>query len=326
MTVSLPPPSAPLAVTMGDPAGVGPDIIATWLRAADEEARRGVCLLGPALWCQQLAEAYGVAVAPVRGSESFHATPGEPSSAGALLAWRAMEEAAAGCTAGRYAGVVTAPVSKRELVAVGYPHPGQTEFFAAAWGGEPTMAFVGAKLRVVLATWHVPLRAVPAALTEEVLARAVERADRLARALGVSNPRIAVCGLNPHAGEEGLLGTEERDSLDPWLDGLRERFPGVSPCLPGDTVFWRCARGEFDVAVALYHDQGLAPLKLLEFDQAVNVTLGLPYVRTSPDHGTAFALAGTGKAEAGSFAAAVDVARRLASGSRACVPREVSAS
>ena len=141
--------------------------------------------------------------------------------------------------------------------------------------------------------------------------RTVAAADFLARSEGVRQPRIGVCGLNPHAGEGGLLGEEERDFLNPTLDRLRAEFPGVSRCEPADTLFARALRGEFDVIVALYHDQGLAPLKAVDFDEAVNVTLGLPFVRTSPDHGTAFGLAGQGKARTTSFANAVTVARRL---------------
>jgi 4-hydroxythreonine-4-phosphate dehydrogenase len=149
----------------------------------------------------------------------------------------------------------------------------------------------------------------------------VARAALLAAAHGAATPRIAVCGLNPHAGEGGLIGTEEQRFLDPRLDAMRERHPGLSRCLPGDTVFWRARRGEFDVVVALYHDQALAPLKTLEFDRAVNVTLGLPWVRTSPDHGTAFALAREGgEMEGGSFARAVEVASLLAKAPGTCTP------
>jgi 4-hydroxythreonine-4-phosphate dehydrogenase len=237
--------------------------------------------------------------------------PGQPSVAGAAVALAALEAAAAGCRAGRYAGAVTGPVSKSWLQKAGFTFPGQTEFFAARWGGEPTMAFAGGRLRVVLATWHIPLRDVPRALDQPTLARAVVQADRLARALGAAAPRIAVCGLNPHAGEEGLLGDEEQTRLNPWLDELRPRFPGLSRCLPGDTVFWRQLRGEFDIVVALYHDQGLAPLKTVDFDESVNITLGLPWVRTSPDHGTAFSIAGKNQASWKSFSNAVELARKL---------------
>ncbi len=176
------------------------------------------------------------------------------------------------------------------------------------------MAFVGRQLRAVLATWHIPLRAVSDALSAETLERAVHRAYSLATALGSEAPRIGVCGLNPHAGEGGLLGDEEKTVLDPALDRLRKEIPGLSACLPGDTVFHRQVKGEFDVVVAAYHDQALAAVKTLEFDAAVNVTLGLPYVRTSPDHGTAFGIAGQGRADAGSMVEALLLADRLSAG------------
>jgi 4-hydroxythreonine-4-phosphate dehydrogenase len=298
----------PLVFTCGDPAGVGPEIIARWLESHPTEAAQ-VAVVGPARWLATLSlgSRQQVAVGPA----DYAAEPGRPDPAGASLAWAAMERAAAGVRTGEFGGVVTAPVSKAELARVGYPYPGQTEFFAAAWGGAPTMAFCGGRMRVVLLTWHIPLREVPGFLTPAHLARAVAAADELARAEGVAAPRIGVCGLNPHAGEGGLLGSEEADLLDPILDGLRDRFPGLSRAQPGDTLFARHLRGEFDVVIALYHDQGLAPLKTVDFDEAVNVTLGLPWVRTSPDHGTAFGLAGKGLAKATSFANAVAVARRL---------------
>jgi 4-hydroxythreonine-4-phosphate dehydrogenase len=197
------------------------------------------------------------------------------------------------------------------LAKIGYGFPGQTEFFAARWGGEPVMAFCGGKLRVVLATWHIPLAEVARVLGSHLLRRTIVAADALVRAEGMARPRIGVCGLNPHAGEGGLLGYEERDFIDPALDEIRADFPGLSRCEPGDTLFARALRGEFDVIVALYHDQGLAPLKVIDFDESVNVTLGLPHVRTSPDHGTAFGIAGKGVARATSFANAVTVAWRL---------------
>jgi 4-hydroxythreonine-4-phosphate dehydrogenase len=200
------------------------------------------------------------------------------------------------------------------MASVGYPFPGQTEFFAARWGGEPIMAFAGGRMSVVLATWHIPLAAVGPVLSPALLGRAVAAADFLARGLGTSKlpPRIGVCGLNPHAGEDGLLGTDERKRLNPWLEALRDAHPSLSPCLPSDSLFWRHLQGEFDVVVALYHDQGLTPLKTLEFAQSVNLTLGLPFLRTSPDHGTAYAIAGTGTASLTSWDNAVRLARRLA--------------
>ena len=319
--------SSKLAITCGDPAGVGPEIIAAWL-AANRDAARDVVVIGPARWLESLDSA--ATKIPV-GLEEFVASPGQPSGEGALVAWAAMERAAAGCKSGEFCGVVTGPVSKEWLARIGYEFPGQTEFFAARWGGEPVMAFCGGKLRVVLATWHVPLHQVARLLGPHLLRRVIAAADQLARAFPVgasllatshepsrassppqlNHPRIGVCGLNPHAGEGGLLGYEERDLLNPALDHLRAEFPGVSRCEPGDTLFARQLRGEFDVIVALYHDQGLAPLKAIDFDEAVNVTLGLPHVRTSPDHGTAFGIAGKGIARATSFTNAITVARRL---------------
>ncbi len=297
----------PLAITCGDPAGVGPEIIAQWL-AAHPDRHGEVTVIGPQSWLDVLpGDGRGHAV----GSPDYVARSGQPDAEGARLAWEAMDVAAAGCAAGEFAGVVTGPVSKAQLAAVGYPHPGQTEFFAAAWGGEPVMGFRSDRLRVVLTTWHIPLGDVAAALTPAALERAVRAAAALAAADGVAVPRIAVCGLNPHAGECGLLGAEERDVIDPVLDGLRGEFGGLSSALPGDTVFGRALRGEFDAVMAMYHDQGLAPLKTIDFDNAVNVTLGLPHVRTSPDHGTAFGLAGQGLADPTSFGRAMDLARRL---------------
>jgi len=293
----------PIAITCGDPAGVGPEVVAMWAGQNPSIAAR-CAFIGPRRWCGSLP---GIGV-PVGDIE---AVPGVPTAEGAALACAAREEAARGCAEGRYSGVVTAPISKEWMARAGFPFPGHTEFFADRWGGVPTMAFVGERLKLALATWHIPLMEVSAALTDECLGRAVERAVHLARAYGAREPRIAVCGLNPHAGEGGMMGKEERDRLDPALDRMRRRLPGLSRCLPPDTVFHRLLAGEFDAAVALYHDQGLGPLKTLEFDSAVNVTLGLAHVRTSPDHGTAFGIAGKGLASEKSFANAVRVAQRL---------------
>jgi 4-hydroxythreonine-4-phosphate dehydrogenase len=296
-----------LAFTCGDPAGIGPEVIAAWL-AEHRAAAAEVAVIGPAPWLDSLAT--DAAKLPV-GLEEFSAVPGRPTGEGALVAWAAMERAAAGCRSGEFSGVVTGPVHKAGLAAIGYGFPGQTEFFAARWGGEPVMAFCGGRLRVALATWHVPLHQVARLLGPHLLHRVVAAADALARADGVDAPRIGVCGLNPHAGEDGLLGYEEKDFINPALAHLRATFPALTTCQPGDTLFARALRGEFDVVVALYHDQGLAPLKAIDFDEAVNVTLGLPHVRTSPDHGTAFGIAGQGRASPRSFANAVAVARRL---------------
>lgn len=297
----------PLAITCGDPAGVGPEIIASWL-AANPESAGEVAIIGPERWLGSLdTKAKKIPI----GLDDFVATPGQPDADGALVAWAAMERAAQGCSTGIFSGVVTGPVSKERLASIGYTFPGQTEFFAARWTGEPVMAFCGGKLRVVLATWHVPLHEVARLLGPHRLRRTVQAAADLARAEGIVNPRIGVCGLNPHAGEGGLIGYEERDLINPVLAQLRQEIAGLTLCEPGDTLFARALKGEFDVIVALYHDQGLAPLKTVDFDESVNVTLGLPFVRTSPDHGTAFGIAGRGVARGTSFANAVTVARRL---------------
>jgi 4-hydroxythreonine-4-phosphate dehydrogenase len=297
----------PFAITCGDPAGVGPEIIAAWLAAHAEEAS-DVAVIGPARWLESLpTSAKKIAV----GLDEFSPVAGQPSGEGALVAWAAMQRAAVGCVDLEFSGVVTGPVSKEWLARIGYSWPGQTEFFAARWGGEPVMAFCGGKLRVVLATWHLPLRDVAKILDADRLRRAVMAANDLCRSEKIAKPRIGVCGLNPHAGEAGILGREEIDWINPALDTLRAEYPGLSRCEPGDTLFARQLRGEFDVIVALYHDQGLAPLKVVDFDEAVNVTLGLPFVRTSPDHGTAFGIAGKGVARMTSFANAVAVAERL---------------
>ena len=173
------------------------------------------------------------------------------------------------------------------------------------------MGFVGRRLKVVLATWHIPLHEVSHELSPVKLIRAVTQADLLSRVYGATRPRIGVCGLNPHAGEKGLLGVEECEWIDPLLEDLRQKFPGVSATQAADSLFWRALKGEFDVIVALYHDQGLIPVKTLEFEHAVNVTLGLPCIRTSPDHGTGYSIAGKDKADSSSFAAALEVARRF---------------
>lgn len=296
----------PIAITAGDPSGVGPEIIEHWARTLGR--KEDYILFGP----QRLLDRTGLPGVACGGSE-IPLSDGTPTPGGARSALGALEAAAAACLAGQARAVVTSPVSKSALDEVGFGFPGQTEFFAERWGGEPTMAFVGDRLRVVLATWHIPLKQVASVLKEDVglLDRAVSRAGELARTLGAEIPRIAVCGLNPHAGEGGLIGSEEKDFLNPQLERLKGAWPGLTECLPGDTVFFRALEGEFDAIVALYHDQGLAPLKTVEFHRAVNVTLGLPYLRTSPDHGTGFGLAGRGQARSDSFVQAVELAERL---------------
>lgn len=298
-----------IAITVGDPAGVGPDVIAAWAKSAPERLLARAEVLAHADFLETLPEELGKR--PV-GAAGFRAKAGEPSSAGCEVAALALEGAAAGCADGRYSAVVTAPISKFEMRKIGFDFPGQTEFFAARWGGEPVMCFAGVELLVSLATWHEPLSKVPSLLDFGRISRAVESAAELARRLrGAGSPRIAVCGLNPHAGEDGLMGREEIDVIDPILDGLREKYPNLSRTLPPDTIFARMRRGEFDAVAAMYHDQALAPLKTLEFDRAVNISMNLPHLRTSPDHGTGYSIAGTGAADCSSFSNAVDLALKL---------------
>lgn len=294
----------PLAIPCGDPAGVGPDLIAAWLQAHPAEAD-SVVPIGPADWIARLGR--GLAVGPAE----YVSHPGQPDEAGQLIALEAMELAARGTAGGRFAAVVTGPVNKKRLAEVGYPFPGQTEFFAARWGGEPVMAFAGGKMTVGLVTWHLPLAEVPRVLDATAVRRTVLALIALRQKLGDARPRVAVCGLNPHAGEGGLLGTEDDAILAPTVAALRAEGHDVSGPWPGDTVFHRHLQGDFDAVAASYHDQGLAPLKTVDFATSANLSLGLKHVRTSPDHGTAYELAGTGRADRGSFDSAVRLARLL---------------
>ena len=294
----------PIAVTCGDPAGVGPELIASWLNAHPESADT-VVPIGPADWIAQLGQ--GIAVGP----KDFVTRTGQPDEAGHLIAIEAMEMAARGATGARFAAVVTGPVNKKGLAGVGYVFPGQTEFFASRWSGEPVMAFAGGKMTVGLVTWHLPLADVPRNVTAADIRRTVLALISLRVKLGDRRPRIAVCGLNPHAGEGGLLGKEDDAIIRPAIAALRAEGHEVSGPLPGDTVFHRHLQGEFDAVAAIYHDQGLAPLKAVDFSTSANLSLGLKHVRTSPDHGTAYEIAGQGKADRGSFDSAMRLARLL---------------
>ena len=297
----------PIAITAGDPAGIGPEITAAWLASNPALASETVAI-GCAAWTSTLRSP-SLAV----GDRNHRPNPGRPEPEGQRIALAAMEEAAEGVKEGRYRAVVTGPVSKEGLAGIGFKHPGQTEFFAAKWGGTPVMAFAGGRMTVGLATWHIPLSAVPSALTKESVRRTALALHRLKIRLGVTNPKIAVCGLNPHAGEKGLMGEEDMAVIRRAVESLRAEGIDAEGPLPGDTVFHRHLMGDYDAVVAAYHDQGLGPLKSVDFASSANLSLGLPYVRTSPDHGTAYALVGTGRADIGSFDSAVRLALRLTS-------------
>ncbi len=308
-----------IAITCGDPAGIGPEVIASWLeKNKEKDDALEVAILGPHRWLQRLN--FPPAFEKTRvGLPDFEAIPGQPNVPGARVALEALEKAAQGCRDGQFDAVVTGPISKEWMKKAGFAFPGHTEFFADRWGGDAVMAFAGGRMKVVLATRHVPLGEVVSHLTEYTVEKTVVQAERLARSLGSPCPRIGVCGLNPHAGEGGILGIEERDFIDPVLNRLRTNIPGLSACQPADTLFWRHLEDEFDVVVALYHDQGLGPLKVVDFHATVNITLGLPWVRTSVSHGTAFPIAGRGMADPTSMGNAIEMALKL-SGSKYGAP------
>lgn len=279
-----------IGLVAGDPAGVGPELLAEAVKQAPD----GVSL-------------------EIIGDPSPR-TPGVPDHEGSLQAIASLEEAARRCVSGELAAVVTGPVNKKNLHDVGFEFPGQTEFFAARAGVKNfAMLLAGGPLTVALVTAHVPLKMVPELLsTTEIVRIGGLLADFLKRR-GIQSPRIAVAGLNPHAGENGDLGDEEERTIAPALPLLTAANSAVSfagPFSP-DTIFWRASQGEFDAVLCMYHDQGLIPLKLLGFHDGVNVTIGLPFIRTSPDHGTAYEIAGKGIARSDSFLSAFRLAAEL---------------
>lgn len=282
-----------IAITLGDPSGIGPEVAA---KAAADARVQAVCepvLYGP--------------VDPGRF------VPGQVSAEAGRAAFEAISRAADDARSGKVAGMATAPVSKTALARAGLEWRGHTEMLAELTGaGRVAMMFHSEKLRVVLATVHVPLAEVPALITRELLGDIIALAARELPRFGIVSPRLALAGLNPHAGEHGLLGGEELATLEPAVQAARRAGVDIVGPLPADTVFVRAFRGEFDAVVACYHDQGLIPVKLVAFGEAVNVTLGLPIVRTSVDHGTAFDIAGKGIADPQSMISAVLLAARLA--------------
>jgi 4-hydroxythreonine-4-phosphate dehydrogenase len=326
----------PLALTLGEPAGIGPDIaIQAWLRR-DELKLPAFYLLGDREFLERRAKTLGLKVrlAEVRAEDApdtfvnalpvvatghaAAAQPGQPDNTSAGAAIASIHQAVADVVAGRAGAVVTNPIAKSVLYRAGFRHPGHTEYLAelAATGGhtpQPVMLLWSPTLAVVPVTIHLSLREAITRLSSDLIvttARIVV-ADLKAR-FGLAHPRLAVSGLNPHAGEDGSLGDEDRTIVAPAIEILRGEGIAIRGPLPADTMFHDAARKTYDCAICMYHDQALIPVKTLAFDDAVNVTLGLPFIRTSPDHGTAFDIAGTGKANPSSLIAALRLASRMA--------------
>jgi 4-hydroxythreonine-4-phosphate dehydrogenase len=325
----------PLALTTGEPAGIGPDItIKAWLRR-DELKLPAFYLLGDRDFLAGRADALGLKVrfAEVRAEDAIGnfddalpvvstghkatAKPGQPDDTSADAAMASIRRAVGDVLAGRAGAVVTNPIAKNVLYRAGFRHPGHTEFLAelAASGGrqpQPVMMLWSPALVVVPVTIHLSLRDAIAQLSRELIvstARIV--VAELKTRFGIANPRIAMSGLNPHAGEDGSLGTEDQAIVARAIEILRGDGIEIRGPLPADTMFHEAARKTYDCAICMYHDQALIPVKTLAFEDAVNVTLGLPFIRTSPDHGTAFDIAGTGKASPSSLIAALRLAARM---------------
>jgi 4-hydroxythreonine-4-phosphate dehydrogenase len=326
----------PLALTLGEPAGIGPDItLAAWQRRAELGLPPFYLLADPdfiagrarllglkvplrVLAPEDVAHAFASSLPVVSLAERVTATPGRPDASSAPAALASIRRAVADVFAGRAQAMVTNPVAKAVLYRTGFAEPGHTEFLARlaqehtrrAW--HPVMMLWSDELAVVPVTIHLPVRDVPGQLTTGLI---VETGRIVARDLhdrfGIARPRLALAGLNPHAGEEGALGEEDRSVVAPAVAQLRAEGIDARGPLPADTMFHAAARRTYDAALAMYHDQALIPIKTLAFDTAVNVTLGLPFVRTSPDHGTAFDIAGTGRADPASLIAALKLAARL---------------
>ena len=314
--------SPPTGISLGDPAGIGPEIVVRALamrpdlpavvfgdRGVLERAAAAVNLPAPPASCVHAITRLGV----------NDVQPGHPNEASGRAQVAYLTAATQAVLKGDVAALVTAPISKEWAGRVGFKFPGHTEYLAAtAAAAEHAMMLAGPRLRVTVATTHIALRDVPSALTPEGIASTIVLTARSLRDwFGLALPHVAVAGLNPHAGEGGRFGDEEARLVLPALQLARRRLEaeGIAATLSGpavpDAVFRQAANGAFDAVVALYHDQGLIPIKLLHFDEAVNVTLGLPFVRTSPDHGTAYDIAGSGRARPDSFLAALDLAAAI---------------
>lgn len=322
-----------IAITMGDPAGVGPEVIVKGLARSETWEgtrpfvvgdaaimRRAVELLAARVEVIEIAEpgdaagTFGVVpVLPVSRLDPEKTPFGAPTEEGSRAALLAIETAAKACLEGRAHAMVTGPINKEAMSRVGFSFPGHTEFLASLTGAKSTvMLMAGPRLMVSLVTIHIPLARVAGAIsTQAVLDTIRVTWEGLFRYFGHDRPRLAVAGLNPHAGEHGLFGHEE-ETISGAVEKARAEGWDVLGPLPPDTVFFRAAQGDFDAVVAMYHDQGLIPFKLIHFHDGVNVTLGLPIIRTSVDHGTAYDIAGKGLARESSFAAALKLARKMA--------------
>ena len=310
-------PDRPLVVTAGEPAGIGPELC---LALAATPYASQVIIVGDADLLRERARQTGLDPAVVgRELEVVH-TPfpekvvcGQPTPANAATLLDGLAHAVQGCLDGSYAGLVTAPLAKSVISDAGMAFTGHTEYLAELTNAQlPVMMLVAGELRVALASTHMPLSAVPGYITRERLRNVIEVLDSDLRSkFNIDNPEIVVCGLNPHAGEGGHLGDEERTVIEPVIGELLNKGLHLRGPLPADTAFTPAA-GHKDAVLAMYHDQGLPVLKYAGFGHAVNVTLGLPIIRTSVDHGTAFDIAGSGKADAGSLIAAIELAARMA--------------
>ncbi len=321
---------APIAVAMGDPAGIGPEVVA---KAWAERAAHGLTpffAVGDiraiaAVWDgpvervsepSDAAKLFGTALPVLSIQDAGEIVPGHPDAHGARCALHALELAVGLARSGAAGALVTGPVSKAQLYQIGFMDPGQTEFVAERCGisrDNAVMLLAGPTLRVVPITTHMPLSDVAGVLSVDLItAKARVTARGLTRNFGIENPRLVLAGFNPHAGESGAMGREEVDILMPAVEELRAEGIDIIGPLAADTMFHPRARARYDVALCCYHDQALIPLKTLHFDDGVNITLGLPIVRTSPDHGTAFDIAGKGLAQAGAMIAAIQLAASAA--------------
>lgn len=305
----------PLAVTMGDPSGIGMDVLIAALKARDTLPK--FYLLADPAFCKLRGLPSEVEVHPLQNSVNAIAGIPNPENASAIL--ESIDRAVEDAMTGKAAGVVTLPIAKKPLYEAGFKHPGHTEYLAtlaAKYTGRPVtpvMMIAGPDLRTVPVTIHIPLKDVMSALTKDLIIETVLiTAHDLAARFGIQNPRLAIAGLNPHAGEGGALGLEDGAIIAPAIAELKAKGIDAWGPLPADTMFHARARATYDAAICMYHDQALVPAKTLAFDDGVNVTLGLPFIRTSPDHGTAFDIAGKNIARPDSFIAALKMAAEMA--------------